>query len=254
MNIMIVDTETTGLDKPFCYDVGYIIYNTDTNTVEEQKHFVIEQVWHNLPLFETAYYKEKRPLYVQLMRQHKAIMTKWGYAMREMRRDIQKYNVSDAYAYNSAFDDKVINFNSEWFKCINPLDNIAIHDIWGYASEFITNTFSYQQFCEEHSFFTDTGNYKGSAEVVYRYITNDVDFEEAHMGLCDVHIETTILLYCLANGALWNHDYTAKKILPRMNPKDFTIKLDKEIVLSGTYLKKTVRNDVFNFIGVELKE
>ena len=93
MNILVYDTETTSLDKPFCYDVGYSIINTETGLTEVEKHFVIEQTWHNLPLFESAYYKEKRPIYIQLMRQHKATMNKWGYVMQEMHRDIKKYHV-----------------------------------------------------------------------------------------------------------------------------------------------------------------
>lgn len=245
--IMVFDTETTGLEKCFCYDVGYQIIDTETADIMEAKHFIIEQVWHNLPLFESAYYKDKRPLYVQLMRAHKATMTKWGYAMQEMIRDIKKYEITDAYAYNSDFDDKVFNFNCDWFKTLNPFDNVAIHDIWGYASEWITGTDSYKEFCEQHQFFTDTGNYKASAEVVYRYIKNDTDFDEAHMGLYDVEIESDILFYCIAEGAQWGTDYKVNKILKREQEKPFTVKVNGEQVVSGMYVKKYVRNDVYNF-------
>ena len=245
--IMVFDTETTGLEKCFCYDVGYQIIDTETADIMEAKHFIIEQVWHNLPLFESAYYKDKRPLYVQLMRAHKATMTKWGYAMQDMIRDIKKYEITDAYAYNSDFDDKVFNFNCDWFKTINPFDNVAIHDIWGYASEWITWTDSYKEFCEQHQFFTDTGNYKASAEIVYRYIKNDTDFDEAHMGLYDVEIESDILFYCIAEGAQWRTDYKVNKILKREQEKSFTIKVNGETIVSGMYTKKYVRNDMYNF-------
>ena len=55
MYIMVFDTETTGLDKPFCYDVGYCILNTESQLIELEKHFVVEQTWHNLQLLESAY-------------------------------------------------------------------------------------------------------------------------------------------------------------------------------------------------------
>ena len=29
MNIMVFDTETVSVNKPFCYNIGYVIYNTD---------------------------------------------------------------------------------------------------------------------------------------------------------------------------------------------------------------------------------
>ena len=112
MNILVFDTETTSLDKPFCYDVGWAVVDSTTGACLLERHYVIEQAWHNLPLFESAYYKEKRPLYVTLMRQHKAIMDKWGYVMRQLSRDLRQYEISDAYAYNSQFDDKVFTFNN----------------------------------------------------------------------------------------------------------------------------------------------
>lgn len=244
--IMILDTETTDLMKCFCYDVGYQIIRKD-GSILESKHFVIEQVWHNLPLFESAYYKEKRPLYVQLMRKHRAILQKWGYVMQEMKRDIKNHNVTDAYAYNSEFDDKVFSYNCDWFKCMNPLDNVAIHDIWGYASQFITGNKDYREFCEANSFFTDTGNYKGSAEVVFRFLLGDTDFEEAHMGLHDVEIETEILKECINRGAEWDTDYKVEKILKREQKKPFTIKINGKPIYTGKYTKKYTRNDVYNF-------
>lgn len=247
-NIIVLDTETTSLDKPFCYDCSWVVVDTDTKEIIDFKANVVEQVWHNLPLFESAYYKEKRSKYVEMMRKHEVTMDKWGYIMRKLKDDIHKYDVSGVYAYNSEFDDKVITFNCDWFRCNNPLESIPIYDIWGYASEFITNTLDYKNFCEDHERFTDTGNYKGSAEVVYQFITNDAEFIEEHMGLFDSEIESAILMYCLDNcSAKLDTPYKAVKILNRPVPHPFTIKIDGTVVLNGTYIKKYVRNDVYNF-------
>ena len=60
MNYVVFDTETTSLNKPFTYNIGYIILN-EGGSVLVKKDFVVEQIWHNLPLFSTAYYSEKRP-------------------------------------------------------------------------------------------------------------------------------------------------------------------------------------------------
>lgn len=246
MNYMVFDTETTSLDKPFCYDVGYAIFN-DEGAELLRRHFVIEQTWHNLPLFESAYYKEKRPLYIALMRSKKAVMDKWGYVMRTMHRDIIQYKVVSAYAYNSDFDDKVFSFNCDWFKCNNPLEDIPVHDIWGYASQFITNTQEYKNFCEEHQYFTDTGNYKASAEIVYRYISGKNNFDEAHMGAMDVDIEAIILQECFNRGAERDKDYKVNKILPRPRLTPYTIKINGQIVHQGEYVKKYVRDGMYSF-------
>lgn len=244
---LVLDTETTSLDKPFCYDMSWVIIDKETDNLVEARAFVIEQVWHNLPLFESAYYKEKRPKYVEMMRKHDAIMDKWGYVMRKLAQDIKKWDISEVYAYNSDFDEKVIAFNCDWFKTINPLESVPIYDIWGYASEFITSSPDYQSFCEDNERFTDTGNYKGSAEVVYQYLKNDPDFIEEHMGVFDSLIEAEILAACVDMGAEWATAYNVNKILSRPVKKPFTIKVDGTEVYTGEYVKKYVRSDVYNF-------
>jgi hypothetical protein len=37
-----------------------------------------------------------------------------------------------------------------------------------------------------------------TAEILYRYITGNLEFEESHTGLEDVDIERQILAYCFA--------------------------------------------------------
>ena len=143
---MVFDTETTSINKPFTYDIGYTIFEDEKYSIVKEQHFVVEQAWHNLPLFESAYYASKRPLYVSLMKARKATMDKFGYITQAMIRDIKTYDIKDAYAYNSDFDTQVFNFNCDWYKVANPFDTVAIHDIWGYASQFIFDD-DYQALC-----------------------------------------------------------------------------------------------------------
>lgn len=245
--LIVLDTETTSLDKPFCYDCSWVVMDKEHGQIVDFKANVVEQVWHNLPLFESAYYKDKRPKYVEMMRKHDMVMDKWGYIMRKLKQDIIKYDVTEVYAYNSDFDDKVIAFNCDWFKCNNPLENVAIYDIWGYASQYITCNSDYQTYCEENQRFTDTGNYKGSAEVVYQFITDNVEFIEEHMGLFDSEIESQILFECINRGAEWAKGYKVNKILSRPVLHPYSVRVDGVEVLTGEYIKKFVRNDVYNF-------
>jgi len=223
MNIVIFDTETTSLEKPFCYNIGYVILNTETGEIIKQKDFVCEQVWHNPMLFTTAYYANKRPIYIDSMRKHLTTMNKFGYICQEMIRDFKAYEIELAFAYNSAFDEKVFNFNCDWFKCNNPFDTITICDIRGYAHQFIIND-NYKQFCETNELFTDSGNYSTTAETMYQYITNNVAFKEEHTALSDSIIETEILKECLRNGAELGGNYQALKSIPRKISKTFTVK------------------------------
>ena len=248
MYSIVFDTETTDLSKCFCYDLGYLIFDTETGEIIVKKHFVIEQIWHNLELFQTAYYAEKRPLYINLMRAKRAIMEKWGYVMQEMIRDIKKFEITEAYAYNAAFDDSVFTFNCDWFKTQNPLDNLTIHDIWGYASEAITQTDDYKIFCENNGRFTDTGNYSGKAETVYQFITNNPKFEEQHMGLPDSMIEFEILKHCVSNlGLNYAEDYKVVKILNRLAPHPYKISVNGIVIHEGEYVKKSIYGGNYRF-------
>lgn len=133
MKICVFDTETTSLEKPYCYNVGYLILDTESRACLVKREFVIEQIWHNLPLFNTAYYADKRSIYVGALRARAIRMEKFGYVTQQMLRDFRNYEVERAFAYNSAFDEKVFNFNCDWFKVINPFETVPISDIRGFV-------------------------------------------------------------------------------------------------------------------------
>ena len=247
MNICIFDTETTSLEKPYCYNIGYVIYNLENRQILKEKDFVIEQIWHNLPLFNTSYYAEKRPIYINRLRARQITMEKIGYITQKMIRDFDNFNVFGAYAYNSSFDERVFNFNCDWFKIINPFEKVPIFDIKGYAHNFIVNNLEYEKFCEENELFTDAGNYSSTAETVYKFITNDNNFVEEHTALSDSRIETEILQYCFDKGAEVNEIYKSKISIARQIPTPFKIFVDNEILYDGDYIKKYVRKNLFKF-------
>ena len=226
MNIVVFDTETTSVNKPFCYNIGYCIVEVETGETLLKRDYVVEQVWHNPMLFTTAYYAEKREKYVKAMRSRKTELSKYGYICRAMIRDFIAYDVKGAYAYNSPFDDGVFTYNSDWYKCVNPFDNMPIFDIRGYAHRFIVDD-NFKEFCEENGYFTESGNYSTTAETVYRYLTGNTDFIEDHTALSDSEIETDILLHCIRKGAEVNTAYEVKRSIERKIEKTLTLK-DRE--------------------------
>ena len=149
-------------------------------------------------------------------------MEKFGYVTQQMLRDFRNYEVERAFAYNSAFDEKVFNFNCDWFKVINPFEAVPISDIRGYVHHFmIDNTF--RAWCEENNAFTESGHYSTTAEALTRYIRSDTSFVEDHTALSDSEIEAEILFACLDRGADLNGDYQAKRSIERKVTRDFII-------------------------------
>ena len=223
MKICVFDTETTSLEKPFCYNVGFILIDTESREVLCREEYCIEQIWHNAELFSSAYYADKRPIYVNRMRAKKIRLEKWGYVTQRMARLFKTYDIECAFAYNSSFDEKVFEYNCDWFKTINPFDNIPILDIRGYVHHFIAFKPKFKEWCDEQEAYTESGNYSTTAETLFRYITGNLNFDEEHTALADSEIEMFILFECIDEGATIGTDYKAYRSVPRVVDKSLTV-------------------------------
>lgn len=198
-NILIFDTETIGLEKAFCYNIGWIITNKKTKETIVKRDFVVKQIWENKPLFETAYYNNKKQLYINALRGRKAIIRHYGFIMQTMIRDIENYKIETVFAFNSPFDIKVLDFNCNWFKCSNALDYVKTIDIRSLVNPIIFNE-DYKQFCKKNNLITPSNNLEVNAESIYKYISNNPNFQEEHTALSDSIIEKDILMFLLDNG------------------------------------------------------
>ena len=70
------------------------------------------------------------------------------------------------------------------------------------------NDQKYGEFCYNNDFLTKRGQRRYTAEILYRFLTNNLDFVEEHTGLEDAEIEAQILMDCLKSmsiedGVLW---------------------------------------------------
>ena len=70
------------------------------------------------------------------------------------------------------------------------------------------NDQKYGEFCYNNDFLTKRGKRRYTAEILYRFLTNNLDFVEEHTGLEDAEIEAQILMDCLKSmsiedGVLW---------------------------------------------------
>ena len=76
------------------------------------------------------------------------------------------------------------------------------------SREVLKNNDTYGEFCYENNFLTSRMCKRFTAEIIFRFLTGAIDFEESHTGLEDVLIEKEIFSYCLEqnpeiDGRLW---------------------------------------------------
>lgn len=198
MRVLVLDTETLGLKDRRVYDLGYIVYDTADGKELVKRDYIIKQVYDNPELMKSAYYNNKRPIYEKRLADGYCKKCYWGTACRTLAQDIEKLKVDGIYAYNSMFDTKAIKETSRSFGAkVNPIPD-GILDIMNYIDS-ITETEDYNRFCTENNYKTkhNPPRNRATAEVLYRYLLGQTDYEEEHTALEDSKIELTILMVAL---------------------------------------------------------
>ena len=64
------------------------------------------------------------------------------------------------------------------------------------ARDVVAKTPTYKMFCQEYGYMTKNNQVRLTAEILFRYISQNLNFVESHTGLEDVDIERQILAYC----------------------------------------------------------
>lgn len=222
------ERKNIAIAKPLIYDLGWkivdrngIVYNTE--------NFLISEIFSVPSVFDTAYYKEKRPIYLEKLRNGEIMLTDWQTAMTAFVADLEA--VEAVGAYNSMFDfKKAIPFTELY---INKLYSADFHkwlkwqekscewlayggkpsgqtefedsifrfrgkvyplfDLWGLTCQHIINCDEYKQMCIDNKWETASGKYfKTSAETAFRFFSGDTEFIESHTAIDDVAIESQL--------------------------------------------------------------
>ena len=201
--ILLVDTEFITLNKPFVYDLSYLIARKvgDKYTTLKSVGNVVKQVYQNKMMFETAYYAEKRKLYTSALRGKTYRQNYLGNILRQLQKDITDYKVDIVLGYNVNADIRSIGFTSNYLKLNNPLNNTKVIDLMPIVVNTICDTDEYKNFAKENNLITEKGYYKMSVESVMKYINNDINFIEKHLGKSDNENEIDLLNYTIEKGA-----------------------------------------------------
>ena len=84
--------------KPLIYDIGWTITNRKGDILES-KQFLIAETFSVPAIFNTAYYKEKRPIYLEMLRKNETSIKPWDEVMDVLIADMAA--VDGVGAFNS---------------------------------------------------------------------------------------------------------------------------------------------------------
>lgn len=241
MEISADDKQKIGIAKPLIYDIGWVLCKND-GTIKKRVSYLVQETFFVPQVFNTAYYCEKRPMYMEKLAKGEIKAKLWNDIAEELLRDCRKAKFVSAY--NAMFDFiKAIPFTEKYIKalysdnynkwekgqryaceCIANNDaeykkycekftdekdlsvfafrdeKFPVVDIWRIACEYIINNFNYKDTCARFPMITASGRYfKTSAETVFRYISDDYDFDEEHTALSDATIENDIIRWAVEN-------------------------------------------------------
>lgn len=209
---LIIDTETTNtLDDPICYDIGFAVIN-ESGKVYTSASYVIADVFCDKELMESAYFADKIPQYWDDIKSGKRILCSF-YNVRKAIKDVMKrFDIDTIIAHNSRFDYRSTNTTQRYlskskYRYFFPYGTKVL-DTLKMAREIFGNDTAYIDYCTNNEHLTTNGKPRLTAEILYRYLTNDKDFTESHTALEDVLIEKEIFAECLrrnpsVDGNLW---------------------------------------------------
>lgn len=212
MKALIIDTETTGtIDDPICYDIGFAVID-ENGTTYEKGSFVVADVFLDDELMSDAYFKEKIPQYWEDIKNGSRQLRKFSSINFIIRKIMTEQNITTVIAHNARFDYRSTNLTKRYitsskYRYFFPYGT-EIWDTLKMSKEILKNDEQYRKFCIENGFVTSRNQNRYTAEIIYRFLTNDLQFIESHTALEDVMIEKEIFAYCVQknpsiDGRLW---------------------------------------------------
>lgn len=236
---LVLDSETgtlpifkekeQSINHPIVYNIAWKIVDRK-GVIYKEKNYVVTEVFFNERIFNTAYYKNKRPLYMQKLNEKAIEVLQWKLIIEQLKNDCKEADF--ICCYNALFDlKKAIPFTNRYINALYSenydtwensfstdvvrsvrkrsidfmstvfaLDNVEIPiiDIWCMACERIMNNKRFREWANDNKRYTESGKfYSTNVETCMQYLTGNLDFTECHTAMEDVNDECQILLRCL---------------------------------------------------------
>ena len=192
--IVMLDTETANdLECPLTYDIGWAIVDK-WGTVYRKRSFINREIFFlEKDLMQSSYYAEKLPIYYKRIARGEAKVANWQTIKNILWQDMAEFDTKIVTAHNARFDYKSTTTTQRWltkskYRYFFPYGT-EIWDTMKMARDVIGKMPTYRKWCELNGYICKNGQLKMTAEILYRFITNDTDFVEEHKALEDINIE-----------------------------------------------------------------
>lgn len=230
-----IQKKNIAISKPLIYDIGWQVHDSDGN-IYSKHSFLVTEIFCVPQVFNTAYYKEKRPIYLKRLENKETELKTWSEISKILFNDLKQ--VDFCCAFNAMFDfKKAIPFTENYIYHLYNADyqewerkqkqscqriakgeksksqnfdgnnfnfkgiDFPMIDIWGVACTKLINTAKYKKQCLANAMISESGIFfKTSAEGVFRYLMQDYEFDESHTAIEDTEIESIILCKALKKG------------------------------------------------------
>lgn len=202
---IVLDTETTNsLEDPIAYDIGFAVID-ENGKVYAKFSFVVAEVFLDKELMANAYFADKIPQYWKDIEDGERELRKLSTIRQTLNRVCEEFEVQAIIAHNARFDYRSTAttqryLTSSKYRYFLPY-GVELWDSLKMAREVFKNDEAYAEFCYKNDYLTSRGVRRYTAEILYRFITNDNNFIESHTGLDDVMIEKDIFVECMRRGA-----------------------------------------------------
>lgn len=205
--LLVLDTETCNITKTdkvergnnLTYDIGYSLVAPSTGEVVFESSNVISEIFFGeSDKMQSAYYADKLPKYMDDIVKGKRIVRSFWDVLNNINNICKNYNVVAICAHNASFDVDALNTTARYLSGLDYIKALPKYvEIWDSMkmAKTFTDTPSYKKFCTTNNFMTahKTPRPRMTAEIIYRFIINDLTFEESHTALEDVKIEREIV-------------------------------------------------------------
>ena len=209
--LLLVDVETCN-DNKIILDFSYMIISTKTGLVIERNCFLIKESWETKSIINGVYSKPKKKDYQKMLKDKKATIIDKQHLYNKLNKLIKTYDLKVFMAYNGIFDLEALynTFdysnkrtklwkNKCWRKGLGkPLfKDMDLLDLWTYASVYYHTPQFKKWYDKEIGVYSDKGNRKTNAEIMYKYLKENKLLIETHLAQEDLDIEYQIFMACV---------------------------------------------------------